>query len=197
MPENKVFGIGFHKTGTTTLASALRLLGYDIAGPFGVHDADIAETALPRALETAATCDGAQDNPWPILYADLDAAFPGSKFVLTVRDPDRWLRSVVNHFGGKTTPMREWIYGRGDPVGNEDLYRERYESHNDAVRTHFASRPDDLLVLSIADGEGWDELCGFLGVPVPDVPFPHANAQRERSLLRVLRRRGRRAFRRG
>ncbi len=192
MGRQKAFGIGFHKTGTTTLSRALRILGYEVAGPFGVQDESIADTALERALATAADYDAVQDNPWPLLYGELDEAFPDSKFILTVRDTDRWLASVVNHFGGKSTPMRRWIYGPGDPVGNEALYRDRYERHNAEVAQYFAERPNDLLVLDIAGGDGWDELCEFLGAPVPDEPFPHANAQQERSLFRILRRRFRR-----
>lgn len=34
--------------------------------------------------------------------------------------------------------------------------------------------PDRLLEWDISDG--WEPLCKFLGKPVPDVPFPHANA---------------------
>ena len=196
MSRQKVFGIGFHKTGTTTLSRALRILGYRVAGPFGVNDEDIADTAIDRALETAAEYDAVQDNPWPLLYQELDEAYPGSKFVLTVRDTDRWLASVVNHFGGQSTPMRRWIYGPGDPADNQDIYRSRYDRHNSDVADYFKDRPDDLLTLRIADGEGWPELCGFLGVPVPDDPFPHANARQERSVLRVLRRRLRRLLNR-
>ena len=39
----------------------------------------------------------------------------------------------------------------------------------DEVRAAIA--PDRLLVFDVA--EGWEPLCGFLGVPVPDTPFPH------------------------
>ena len=194
MSRQKAFGIGFHKTGTTTLSRALRILGYNVAGPFGVQDDNIAETALEQALSSAADYDAVQDNPWPLFYRELDEAFPGSKFILTVRDTDRWLASVVNHFGGKSTPMRRWIYGPGDPVGNEDLYRDRYEAHNKEVGEYFADRPGDLLVLNIADGEGWTKLCEFLGEPVPVEPFPHANARGERSIFRILQRRIRRFF---
>jgi len=192
MVDHKVFGIGFHKTGTTSLARALRALGYRVAGPFGVHDDSIAETAVARAVATAAEWDAVQDNPWPIVFRDLDAAFPGSRFILTIRDADRWLNSVVKHFGGSVTPMRTWIYGVGDPVGSETVYRDRYERHNREVLEYFADRPDDLLVFRLADGDGWEELCSFLGVAVPDEPFPHANARQERGLGRVLIRRAKR-----
>lgn len=33
---------------------------------------------------------------------------------------------------------------------------------------------DRLLVFDVKDG--WEPLCHFLGVPVPDTPFPHSNA---------------------
>ena len=192
--QQKVFGIGFHKTGTTSLAAALRILGYRVAGPFGVHDEDIGAVAVDRAIATAADWDAVQDNPWPIVFRELDAAYPGSKFILTVRDTDRWLASVVQHFGGKSTPMRRWIYGPGDPAGNEDVYRNRYEQHNRDVLEHFKDRPDDLIVFRLADGDGWEKICSFLGVPVPEQAVPHANAKAARSVLRILRRRVRRLF---
>ena len=37
------------------------------------------------------------------------------------------------------------------------------------------SKVDDLFVLDVRGGEGWEKLCPFLGLNVPDVPFPHAN----------------------
>ncbi len=54
--------------------------------------------------------------------------------------------------------------------------------------------PEKLLVFDV--GEGWEPLCAFLGVPVPDEPFPHLNdaaAFREqaswRFFVRALRKR--------
>lgn len=38
------------------------------------------------------------DPPIPILYEKLDQAYPGSKFILTVRNEDKWLTSVRNHW---------------------------------------------------------------------------------------------------
>jgi len=192
--RQKVFGIGFHKTGTTTLASALKDLGYSVTGTFGVADDTIGDTVVPRAIEIASRVDAVQDNPWPLVYRELDEAYPESRFVLTVRDTDKWLMSLVRHFGGKTTAMRTWIYGVGDPEGNEDLYRARYEGHNAEVREYFADRPDDLLVIDVTAGEGWDKLCPFLGVDVPDVAFPHSNSHSDRRLSARVKRKLRRTF---
>lgn len=193
----KVICTGFHKTGTSSFGRALQVLGYRVAGPFGVRDRSIAERALPSALERLARHDAAQDNPWPLLFREIDEAVPGCRFVHVERDEDAWLSSVVRHFGGTSTPMREWIYGVGDPVGNEEVYVARYRAHNDAVRSHFSGRPDDLLVLRLEDDPGWEPLCRFLDVPVPDAPFPHANqGSPGRRAFNRLRGRVRRAIRR-
>lgn len=173
----KIFGIGFHKTGTTSLAAALTLLGYRVTGPNGVRDPHIARNALPMALGLVPQFDAFQDNPWPILYRDLDQQFPGSKFILTVRDPEDWIKSLIGHFGSRSTPMREWIYGAGSPRGHEATYLARYENHNRDVRHHFAKRSGDLLVLDITRGDGWERLCPFLDRPTPRLAFPHRNAR--------------------
>jgi len=123
MKLRKVFGIGFHKTGTTSLAEAMRMLGYRVTGPDWIHTSDIAGTVQRRALRRARKFDAVQDNPWPLLFRELDEAFPDSLFVLTVRETDEWLRSLLQHAGSESTPMRRWIYGVGSPVGHEDLYR--------------------------------------------------------------------------
>jgi len=87
----KVFGIGFHKTGTTTLRDALMMLGYRVTGPNGTKDPAIAAKLDEMVEDLSAHFDAFQDNPWPLVYRKMDALHPGSKFVLTVRDPDRWI----------------------------------------------------------------------------------------------------------
>jgi hypothetical protein len=171
--DQKVFGIGFHKTGTTTFKLAVSKLGYRFAPRFIVEGEVVESDLRSRAMQVAATVDAVQDNPWPLLYKDLDSEFPGSKFVLTIRDTDEWWASLLRHFGGKSTDMRTWIYGFGDPTGHESLYKERYENHNAAVIDYFSHRPDDLLVFALTDGDGWDRLCPFLSEDSPSTPFPH------------------------
>jgi sulfotransferase family protein len=186
----KVIGIGFHKTATTSLRVALELLGYTVTGPNWVDDPDIRVKVHDLARRELERYDAVQDNPWPILFKEIDGWYPGSKFVLTVRPTASWLRSSVKYFGTETTPMREWIYGVGSPVGNEAIYVERYERHNREVAEYFRDRPGDLLLLDITRGDGWDKLCPFLGVSVPSTPFPHENAapSRKGKLVAKLRR---------
>ena len=170
----KVFCIGFHRTGTKSLAAALETLGYRVTGPNGARDPAIEQRALPLALALAAEFDALNDNPTPMLYKELDTAFPSSRFILTKRPTDAWLASAVRYFGAEETPMREWIYGHGSPLGFEAAYRTRYESHTADVVSHFRDR-SDLLVLDFEAGDGWPELCAFLGEDIPETPFPHIN----------------------
>lgn len=176
----KVFCIGFHKTGTTSLGEALSILGYRVAAQFGVHDEDIEKSVLERSMLIANRFDAFEDNPWPLLYREMDEAFPNSKFILTLRDPEVWYSSVLRHFGDKETPMRRWIYGRGSPLGHKNRYIAKYKKHNAQVAKYFKNRRSDLLILRFERGHGWTELCGFLGVSQPSVAFPHSNSSEQR-----------------
>lgn len=174
----KVFGIGFHKTGTTSLDVALTTMGYKVCGHRLELAEDLFRNDLTRAFEITEQYDAFQDNPWPLLYRELDDRYPSSKFILTIRDNEKWIKSVTNHFRTTHTEMRRWIYGVGHPEGNEELYLAKYQKHNNDVVEYFKHRPDDLLIVSWENGDGWEKLCHFFGRPVPSVPFPHANKGR-------------------
>jgi len=183
----KVFGIGFHKTMTTSLARALYTLGYHVEGTFSTGDFEDEDELSKYVVETATEYDALQDVPWPLFYELLDQQFPGSKFILTVRDPDRWWSSVKTHFGSKDIPTHEYIYGVPTAEGHEMTYRRRFLAHNEEVEGYFEDRPDDLLVMDMADGDGWQELCTFLDVPVPPFGFPHQNPAGGRRAGRIRR----------
>lgn len=197
----KVFCIGFHKTGTTSMKQALGILGYRVTGPDHVDDPDIGRTLHAVTAELSQRYDAFQDNPWPLVYREMDALHPGSKFILTERDEQKWYDSNRNHFRGKTTPMRRLVYGEaaGSPEGNEEIYKARMRRHNREVREYFRDRPDDLLVIDLAQGGGWEPICAFLGHPVPAEPFPHSNKIPYAfvpRLVRALRWRGQRLLHR-
>lgn len=183
----KVFCIGFHKTGTTSLYAALTQLGYRVCGTVG-HK----WTAERLAAEGAALCvetmkkfDAAEDMPWPHFYRALDAAYPGSKFILTLRDPEAWFSSIDNHFGHQATELNAFAYGRdfARARDHKDHWIKTYEAHNAAVRDYFRDRPGDLLEMTLADGDCWQKLCPFLGVDIPDAPFPVKNTSARRHSL--------------
>lgn len=182
MKEPKIFCIGFQKTGTSSLGQALSILGYKVQGPAHTRNPKVKEKLHELCLPLVEQSDAFQDNPWPILYKTLDERYPNSRFILTEREPNAWLKSVLHHFGNRSTPMREIIYGEGCPEGNEKAYLDRYIKHNLEVKNYFKNRPSDLLVLDIKHHNNWDLLCDFLQKKKPDASFPHANVGSTRKL---------------
>ncbi len=175
-PERpRVFCIGWHKTGTSTLGMALVKLGYSVVGARLDMVHPLRRGDINEVLDVAAQFDALQDVPWATLYAELDERFPDSRFILTVRDEQAWLRSALRHFGETDIPMHEWLYGDGQMAGNEAIYLERFRRHYADVKKYFKAREQDLLVLNLAAGEGWKEICQFLDQTVPGEPFPHTN----------------------
>ena len=188
----KVFGIGWAKTGTTTLGSCLEILGYRHQGQDLDLVYDVRDGNLERIFSVVDRFDVFEDWPWILLYEALDRRYPGSKFILTVRDTETWWRSYQNHITtrGARADIREIrriIYGFDEDLQDRQAYVDRYEGHNEAVRHYFAGRPNDLLVLDWEKEHGWPELCRFLGKKEPKQPLPHANAGTYRPWHRRLR----------
>jgi len=181
----KVFGIGFQRTGNTSLWAALNMLG-------------ISTVKFPKQLyydpdhPILNRYEGFTDNPIPLLYQKLDRRFPGSRFILTVREEQSWLKSVewlytigaIKFYWNErleTDEIHQALYGATnfDPK----IFLERYRQHNRSAVEYFADRPGDLLVMEIHAGDGFAKLCPFLGLPAPRKPFPRRN--RSEPLWRV------------
>src|SRR5205807_261378 len=93
----KIFGIGLSKTGTTSLANALQILGYNTKDNMGVVKYAAGDLSSVD-LDIVDAFDAVTDTPVPSFYRELDARYPGSKFILTVRDSDGWLKSCKKQF---------------------------------------------------------------------------------------------------
>ena len=174
----KIFGIGMGRTGTSTLTYALRVLGFQ-----GKHypSRKWIERDLPRE-------DFATDVPIWWMYKELDARFPGSKFILTVRpDLDGWLASSdwrhSENYKMKNHPNIAEYYPELEPFNPESHTRD-YALHHSDVLSYFRGRMDDLLVLDFFSGDRWEPLCEFLNRPVPDEPFPHLNQRPNTDIVR-------------
>ena len=172
---NKLFCLGLHKTGTATFREAVKILGFT---NFSNSRDELLDTIKKGDFEPVFKIvrqyDAFKAWPWAVIYKELDKEFPGSKFVLTVRDPDKWIQSSVSHFWNEETPMRKWIFGTGSPRGNEKQHLEVYKRHCADVVDYFYDKPEDLMIVDW-EYDGWNLLCEFLGKEIPDVPFPHYN----------------------
>ncbi len=189
--SRKVFGIGLNKTGTTTLGQCGRILGLRCTSCDRTLLEDFRlNSDLSRTIQVVEANDLFEDWPWPLLYRELDRLFPGSKFILTVRSCEtRWLKSISQH-SLRTNPAkhcRKLAYGFSYPYRHEQEYLDFYRTHNQNVREYFADREEDFLEVCWENGDGFEKLCAFLGLPDPGVRVPHANKGSEQhpSLFRV------------
>lgn len=174
----KVFGIGLNKTGTTTLGDAGEMLGLSRLGwQKGVsHELLQAcfDNEIDRLIEEASKWDLLEDFPWPLVYREMADTFPDALFVLTRRrSVEAWLTSQRQHTQA-SYGMHKRIYGAHSVEEAPEKYREVYDRHLTSVRAFFEGT-GRLLEVCWEEGDGWGELCGFLGEPVPDAPFPHSN----------------------
>ncbi|MHA1337445.1 MAG: sulfotransferase family protein, partial [Promethearchaeota archaeon] len=166
--EEKIFGIGLSKTGTSSLDSALKVLGFKTK-----HYPQI-----NGLYEMVDKYDALTDVPIVLNFKKLDKEYPNSKFILTIRDIDSWLKSCKLHFSrveknNIKSEIRKLIYGVNG--WDEESFKKAYHKHFDDVKNYFKNRPEDLLILNIIKGEGWEKLCKFLCKKIPNKPFPHKN----------------------
>ena len=143
------------------------------------------------------------DWPGGYFYRELIEFYPQAKVLLSVREPEAWERSMrqtvwaVRHgeslirllssAQGHVNPQWQGFLNMIDRLiwegkgtfasGHAEPQQliDRMELHNEEVKRDVP--PDRLLVWSVS--EGWEPLCDFLELPVPDVPFPHVNDRSE------------------
>lgn len=197
----RVLGLGFPRTGTTSLRRALEILGVGSCHHMMVLNHEPHRVALweavadgvPGSVERAlAGFDAAVDNPACSLWPALRRAFPQANVVLTVRDPHAWYASYMEAIHHNTFApaaphppevermarllRRVWLEGvlggvPDDAPDHEARCVDAFVRHVEAV----TSQVPDALVYEVE--QGWEPLCELLGRPVPDLPFPHRNAR--------------------
>lgn len=167
--KTKVFGIGLSRTGTTSLTLALMNLGYK-------------SKHYPKALEImeeAEKHDALTDISVIPAYKDLARKYPDAKFILTVREIGEWLVSCEAHWEKKNRNIhsmsnfvRRAVYRTAD--FDPGLFTYAYSAHIKDV-TEFFSRgqKDRLLIMDVCAGDGYKELCSFLGHDIIKKKFPH------------------------
>jgi len=170
----KIFGIGLSRTGTLSLAIALRELGYKT-----VHYPN--PPLIPELIDVIKDYDAACDTPIALAYKELDKAFPNSKFILTTRSLESWIESCRNfkHFrvGLKFQKKQVRLLLYGYNGFHEGKFIETYIRHNKEIREYFKDR-NDLLIINMINGDGWEKLCAFLNKEIPNKPFPHRHKRK-------------------
>src|SRR5690242_14275153 len=150
MNDSKVFGLGLSRTGTTSLHAAAVILGFPaVHYPLGLASRWMGADFSPDAMGPFSAYT---DLPVPVYFREFDRACPNSRFILTLRDPARWIDSVERYFGSR--PSSEQTLQRDILrllcYGVSNFHRQRfldvYHRHTDQVTDYFCDRPADLLV---------------------------------------------------
>jgi hypothetical protein len=177
----RVFGIGLNKTGTSSLHAAVSHLGFVSVHHGGRDLAAAIRDALSSGRAPLAEVDPDLDAFFDIEevrtgFVELDRAYPGSKFVLSVRDADDWVASRLRH-AERNRELRDLGLPHGEFLELDvDAWVAERAAHHESVFAHFAGRPDDLLVIDVCDGQGWERLAPFLGWGrLPEREFPWEN----------------------
>lgn len=203
----KVVGVGLGRTGTASLTTALETLGI---GP-AYHVLYVSKTrndfpklldiwykdSSPEALDDLLQSYQCMLGFAAAMHAEaLYCAYPDAKFILTVRDPDRWAKSVTEVLlpniarleqklvdVPSVAPLFEWLskcllegFFGGRLSTNP---KQEYLDYNERIQNLIPK--EQLLIFDVKDG--WAPLTEFLGVTPPEEPFPHVN-DAEQSLIR-------------
>ncbi|KAF3056524.1 putative nad dependent epimerase dehydratase protein [Daldinia childiae] len=184
---------------------------------YEAREAGDKELTLKLVRKATAGFAGTADLPPSDFIPEMVELYPEAKVVLVRRDPVKWWNSIAT-LTGRTTPwwlgivvapFPGWryiptfasVYSRSTlrlagldakNASPTELIEKGgphiLEAHHEKVRSVVPK--EQLLEMDLS--EGWEPICQFLGVPVPDEPFPRANdgqaadAYATKVLLRVL-----------
>ena len=197
----EVIGAGFGRTGTMSLKAGLERLGFSKCH----HMEEVGKNPESASFWQDASQRKVANEPidwsvplggykaavdWPscAFYKELMDAYPDAKVILTTRDPESWYTSVTGTIYGTNQveedaippPMRP-LFKMVRAVVWKGTFNGKFEDKAyaiDVFNAHIEEvkrvvPAEKLLVYSVK--EGWEPLGEFLGVSVPDEPFPHLN----------------------
>ncbi|KAI1361420.1 P-loop containing nucleoside triphosphate hydrolase protein [Xylaria arbuscula] len=214
--EKKVIVLSYSRSGTLGLCNAMQFLGYK---PYNMGQ--VIQNGYPHlkmfseALQIKRTGQSApysrpDFDKWMWNYdvltivpcyltEEIIQAYPNAKFILTVREPEAWARSIWNtislldsraqsfpssffkHFDSTDLQFSRLVHlifmtitrGLGRNEAGWHAAMKEYEEYNERVKKLVPS--DRLLVAKLEDGLGWEQICPFLEVDVPTIPYPRMN----------------------
>ncbi|MCY7410184.1 MAG: hypothetical protein LH473_07915 [Chitinophagales bacterium] len=145
----------------------------------------------------------AVDFPVIRYYKQVIAKYPDAKIIQTTRDPESWYKSFSETILWATQPdvkrilrmmirlpfsstlrkkMRVLKFNGGmirkmlgENFKDKEAAIEMFNLHNQDV---LAKVPKDRMLIYDVK-QGWEPLCTFLNVPVPNTPFPKTNSTQE------------------
>ena len=197
----EIVGTGFGRTGTLSLKTALEQLGFGRC----YHMVEVAPAGHGPLWHAAwrgvkpdwdalfANFRATVDWPSTAFWREIADHFPRARVIHTERPAEAWYESVRNTIyqvmvrelpPSFPEPFRQQLAMANDVILKGTFggrFEDRahalavFEAHNARVKREIA--PERLLVHR--PGDGWEPLCKFLGVPVPETPYPKVNTTEE------------------
>ncbi len=209
----KVIGAGFGRTGTLSLKTALEQLGFGKCHHMEEVIPDRRQVKFWHDISQGKDVDWGEvfqgfescvDWPSSTFFVELHQRYPDSKVILTIRDPERWYESTAETIYPSSIEIPAWLQWPIPHVRKmvemvngliwNGTFDGRFEEREHAInvfqknidRAKKVIPPDKLLVFQATDG--WEPLCTFLDVPVPQGPYPHVNeAAKLKRMVRIIR----------
>jgi Sulfotransferase domain len=202
--KEKIFCIGFGKTGTTTLEKTLKEFNFKAGDQIKSELLifDWFKRDFRDIIKLCKTADAFQDVPFslPFTFIKLDQYFKNAKFILTVRDtPEQWYNSLTKFHSklwseGNKIPTAQdlknaeyrcegyaydsfkLLYNTSDDdLYNKVLLINAYNRHIFLVKDYFRSHPEKLLVINVSKKNDYFRLCEFLNKKPRRDNFPWEN----------------------
>lgn len=181
--NNKVIVLGLPKTGTSTLAAMLRMLGYTVSGPeieYGYGNFDFLDQQFQNH-------DAFQDYPWCFEWQRYFDD-PSVRYIILKREPESWWRSFYESYGHKGRKYLSYPYmSLLKAPENKDAFLRFFHDYYAEVERHAIPFPDRFTTIDIKDFE-WEDLCTFLNEPLPRTVFgqiakkPHVNKNKSKAV---------------
>ena len=176
MINNKIFNLGFSRTGTTSLAALCQKLGIR-----SVHDSKELFGYFHNYSEIVSYYNWNQFELYsgllcPMWLEIVENSY-GCKFILTVRDVETWKVSADRHFQGGWSVFRTFMFSEvGVPYN--DGYIDVYNNYNSSIIEYFKDNDLPLLLIDFENDENIvEKICDFLNIEKVDVEVPWANKE--------------------
>jgi hypothetical protein len=188
----KCFPVSLHRTGTRSMSTLLsqycsvlqypvKYGGVDLESQLAGREQDLSfiTDLISPALDSY---DSVTDVPIPVLYRQLYHRYPAAKFILLLRDPFDWVRSVRRHLGRRMLwpceRVQYWHYLTWRPkalagVADKQLLRMHAQHTADVIDFFERTSADSLGVFELRPESG-QAIAAFLnldaGAELPLVP---------------------------
>jgi hypothetical protein len=134
------------------------------------------------------------DTPIPLIYKELDQKYPNSKFILTTRSRETWIRSM------------RWLFTHGSAhwTWTPDIYRyceeffgtnrfnrkvleKKFLDYHQEIHHYFSNRKNEILILDIEKGVTFGMICEFVERPFIEAVYPNLNIRMDVSRVARLK----------